>query len=100
LQFFVLAPRNSVRDVVAVQIERSGSSAALSIDDRLAYMTGIVLSTGRAVALAGLIARGYILVVATGFAVRPRPRPLDWFALGTACLTVATMFRAPDFFPH
>jgi len=47
-----------------------------------------------------LLAVVYVLVVAAGFAVRPRPRPLDWFALGTACLTVAAMFRAPDFFPH
>jgi hypothetical protein len=100
LPFFVLAPRTSVREVIAVQLERSGSSAAQSVDHRLAYMTGVVPSTGRAVALAGAIALGYLLVVAAGFAVRPRPRPLDWFALGTASLTVAALLRAPDFFPH
>jgi len=98
LPFVLVAPGNYVRDIVTVQLERTPSSGDISIGHRLVYMSGI--RSLPSVGLATAIAVGFILVVAGAFLVRPRPTRLDWFALGTASLTVAAMLVAPDFFPH
>lgn len=101
--FFLLAPKNFVRDVVTLQLDRAPSpGGSLSPGDRLLNVTGLdglpVLHP--TVHLAVVVAVVYVFVVACAFIVPPWPRRLDWFALGSASMTVAAVFVAADFGPH
>jgi alpha-1,2-mannosyltransferase len=96
--FFVLAPQSFIRDVVTVQFERNPAPGALSLGERLVYLTGIpsVPST----ALAAALAIAYAAVVSLAFSARPRPTRLEWFALGTVFVSFTALLVAPDFGFH
>jgi hypothetical protein len=98
LPFFLLSPGGFLNDVVRVQFERSPVDGGTGIGDRLVYLTG--LRGAPSVGLAAALAAVYVLIVAAAFLVRPRPAPLDWFALSSATLVVAALLAAPDFFAH
>ena len=98
IAFFSLAPSAFVRDVITVQLTRSPSPGALSVGERLVYLTG--LPSYPSVGLAAAIAGVYAAIVVVAFAVGPRPSTLDWFALGAAVTAAAALLAAPDFGFH
>jgi hypothetical protein len=102
LPFFALAPRTYVRDVLVVQLTRAPSAGGISVGRRLADLTGVggMPDVGASVDAAVAVAAGFVLLVACAFLVTPRPRRLDWFALGSAVAAVVPMLAAPDFFHH
>jgi hypothetical protein len=102
LPFFVLAPRNFLRDLVAIQFLRHHAPVTTSAADRLMYITGIpgLPSVHATHTLAFVLTALFAGIVAAAFVV-PVPRTrLDWFALATGCLSVAAMFISPDFHFH
>ena len=92
LGFFSLAPKNYIRDVITVQLERSQPNAP-SIGDRLVYITGVPILPSAALATAIVVS--YVLTVTAAFVVPTRPTRLTWFALGAASLAVAALLAAP-----
>jgi hypothetical protein len=100
--FFLLAPTNFVRDTIVLQLGRTRGPGSVSPGGRLLHITGLVGLPGihATVDLAAIVAGVYIIVVACAYLVPPRPSRLDWFALGSASVTVAAIFVAPDFVPH
>jgi hypothetical protein len=105
LAFFVAAPERFIRDVVLIQLERSGASlASLPVGERLVFMTGvrgmpgILPSVHHAAEVAGFSG---VLVVAAFALGRPRrPAPLEWFALGTAGAGILALLLVQNFYDH
>jgi hypothetical protein len=98
----VLAPRNFLRDLVAIQFLRHHAPVTTSAADRLVYVTGIpgLPSVHATHTFAFVLASVFAGFVAAAFVV-PVPRTrLDWFVLATGSLSVAAMFISPDFHPH
>jgi hypothetical protein len=101
--FFLFAPTKFVHDIIVLQLERTSSpGGSYSAGDRLLNMTGLVGLPGvhASVDLAVIVAVVYVAFVACAYLVPPRPSRLDWFALGSASVTVAAIFASADFSPH
>jgi alpha-1,2-mannosyltransferase len=94
--FFLLAPTKFVRDTVELQLDRALSPGSLSFGGRLLQITGLVglPELNATVDVAVIVAVVYIFIVACGYLVPPWPSRLDWFALGSASVTVAALFVA------
>jgi hypothetical protein len=99
--FFLLAPTNFVRDTIVLQLDRTRASG-WPPGLRLLNITGLVGLPGvdATVELALIVAVVYGLIVACAFLLPPWSSRLDWFALGSASVTVAAILAAPDFVPH
>ena len=102
LPFFLLAPGNFLRDIIAIQFLRHQAPETTSASNRLMTLIGLRgLPALRptytvAFALAGALA-GVVLIA---FLLPVRRTTLDWFVLGTAIAAVGAMFVSPDFHPH
>jgi alpha-1,2-mannosyltransferase len=101
LPFFLLAPTDFVRDTVVLQLGRVRSTG-WPPGLRLLNITGLVGLPGldATVDLALIVAVVYVLIVACAYLAPPWSSRLDWFALGSASVTVAAILVAPDFVPH
>jgi alpha-1,2-mannosyltransferase len=99
--FFLLAPTNFVRDTIVLQLDRTRATG-WPPGLRLLNVTGLLGLPGldATVDLALIVAVVYILIVACAFLLPPWSSRLDWFALGSAAVTVAAILVAPDFVPH
>ena len=102
LPFFLLAPRNYVRDLVAIQFLRHHAPATTSAADRLMYVTGIpgLPSIHATHTLAFILAAGFAVLVAIAYLAPVARTTFDWFVLAAAALSVAAMFISPDFHFH
>jgi hypothetical protein len=100
--FFLLAPRNFVRDLVAIQFLRHHTPTTTSAADRLMYVTGIpgLPSIHATHTFAFTLAVLFGLFVLVAYVVPLARTSFDWFVLATAILSVAAMFISPDFHPH
>ena len=102
LPFFLLAPSDFLRDLVAVQFLRHHAPDTTSAADRLMYVTGIPGLPGIAAThrLAFELGAAFAVFVAVAYIVPIRRTAFDWFALAAATLGVAAMFISPDFHFH
>jgi hypothetical protein len=102
LPFFVLAPRNFLRDLVAIQFLRHHAPATTSAADRLLYITGIpgLPSIHATHTFAFVLAAGFAGLVVVAFVAPVSRTKFDWFVLATGILSVAAMFISPDFHYH
>jgi len=100
--FFVLAPRNFLRDLVAIQFLRHHAPVTTSAADRLMYITGIpgLPSIHATHTFAFALASVFAGIVAAAFVVAIPRTTFDWFALAAGGLSVAAMFISPDFHFH
>ena len=102
LPFFLLAPRNYVRDLVAIQFLRHHAPTTASAADRLMYVTGIpgLPSIHATHTLAFILAAGSRSSSPSPTWRRCARTTFDWFVLAAAALSVAAMFISPDFHFH
>jgi hypothetical protein len=106
LPFAALDPGNFYRDVVMVQVGQRRGAAAFRVPVwyRLKEMFGLTnIQVGHVpLVLVTVIVLGFAVgAFACGWLVTRRaPRPLDWFALVTALLTVAAFLYPNQFYFH
>ena len=100
--FFFAAPREFVRQVVGLQLQRGASSGGLPVRQRIVLLTGSrVLPEMRGAAgwSMWLLVLALVAIVAA-LVVRPKPQALDWFAVPAALISVAVVLRLSDYFTH
>jgi hypothetical protein len=102
--FFALAPRAFLRDVVTSQLTRVDVSR-VSASDRLTSLSGLSAFSpvSRAVVLAWCVGLagfvGWCVLRASVLTRRPPPR-LEWFALLSAVLVLASFLWPADYYLH
>jgi hypothetical protein len=101
LPFFLLAPTDFVRDTIELQLGRARSTD-WPPGPRLLNITGLDALPGLHATIdhALIVAVIYVLIVVCAYLAPPWTSRLDWFALGSAFVTVAAILVAPDFVPH
>lgn len=101
LPFFLLDPSAFVRDILLTQLSRHtpGSPTAAS---RLTDMSGLDgFFNHPSTTLVFTVALALAAVLIAGMTVPGRPRtPLDWFAVCSCAIIVASLLEPPEFFYH
>jgi hypothetical protein len=102
--FFALAPSSFVRDVVTSQLSRV-DVARVSLSDRLTNLSGLAAFShvSRALVLVWCLALGAFVagcVLRASFVSRRPPPRLEWFALLSAVLVLASFLWPPDYYLH
>jgi alpha-1,2-mannosyltransferase len=102
LPFAAAAPRGFYDSVVVAQLVRTGTRTSLGF--RIQQLTGLTAWRPGAVALtAAAIAVAVIvggLLISAWLVTRCPPAPLEWFAMVTAALVVASFIIPDDFYYH
>jgi hypothetical protein len=100
--FFFAAPRQFVRQVVGLQLQRGVTSGGLPVRDRIVLVTGSrVLPEMRGAAGWSMwLLVLTLLAIVTALVVSPRPQALDWFAVPAALISVVVVLRLSDYFTH
>jgi Glycosyltransferase family 87 len=102
--FFALAPSSFVRDVVTSQLSRV-DVARVSLSDRLTNLSGLAAFShvSRALVLVWCLALGAFVAgcaLRASFVSRRPPPRLEWFALLSAVLVLASFLWPPDYYLH
>jgi Dolichyl-phosphate-mannose-protein mannosyltransferase len=102
LPFFLLAPQNFLRDIIAIQFLRHHAPETTSASDRLVAVVGLrgLQGLSQTYTVAFFMAGALVAIILIGYVVPVRRMSFDWFVLGLALVAVGAMFVSPDFHPH